>query len=150
MVEVKSGVSTENIGQMFEVTPNPDLQKKHINLQVVPMVHRVDTLTNDVIPCVQENLSDDDIWIKKGQTIAQLKNLQVDVSEISMDTAYKRVYADEGYYTEDEESSLPTLNDEGISFITPADVEGHQKAKLQDIMISSQDKLKFEELCRVR
>ena len=52
MVEVKSGVSTENIGQMFEVTPNPDLQKKHINLQVVPMVHRVDTLTNDVIPCV--------------------------------------------------------------------------------------------------
>ena len=61
MVDVKSGVTPENIEEMFEVVPNPDLQEKHINLQVVPMVHHVDALTNDVIPFVLVNLGDDDI-----------------------------------------------------------------------------------------
>ena len=100
-------------------------------------------------PVFLVNLGDDEIWLKKGQTVVQLMNLQVDVSEISMDTAYERVDADKGYYTGDEESLLPTPNDEGTSFMTsPMDVEGHQKAKLQDIKISLQDKQKFEELCK--
>ena len=118
VVDVKSGVTTENIGQIFEVVPNPDLQRKHIDLQVVPMVHRVDALTNDVIPCVLVNLGDDDIWLKKDQTVAQLENLQIDASEISMDTAHKRVDADEEYHMGDEESLLPVPDEEGISFMT--------------------------------
>ena len=149
VVDIKSGVITENIGQMFEVAHNPDLQKKHINLQVVPMVHHVDTFNDDVISCVLVNLGDDDIWLKKGQTIAKLENLQIDVSEISTDTAHERVDVDEGYHMGNEESSLPVPDEEGTSFITlPVDVEGHQKAKLKDIKILSHDKQKFEKLCK--
>ena len=126
MVDVKSRVTMENLGQIFEVVPNPDFWAKYIDIQVVPMIHQVDTITNDVIPCALINLGDENIWLGKNQTIAQLENLQIDVSEISTDTAYEGVGVDEGYHTGDEESSLPVPNQEGTSFITSlADVEGH-------------------------
>ena len=61
IVNIRSGVTEEHIGQLFEVIPNKKLSDQYLNLQVVLMVHRMDNLTEDIIPFVQINLGDETI-----------------------------------------------------------------------------------------
>ena len=39
VVDVKSGVTSDNIGQLFEVVPDAKLQSDFSELQVLPMLH---------------------------------------------------------------------------------------------------------------
>ena len=39
VVDVKSGVTSDNIGQLFEVVPDGELQLEFPELQVLPMLH---------------------------------------------------------------------------------------------------------------
>ena len=61
------------------------------------MLHQVDSLMEDIIPHVLVNPGDQDVWLKKGETVAQLANSQIDISELSTDTAYEMTGWDKGY-----------------------------------------------------
>ena len=112
------------------------------------MVHRVDNLTEDIIPFVLINLGDETIPLRRGQVAGSLAPLQIDVSEISTDTAHEVPDPDEGYQTVDEESLQPKLEESGASFIiSPADVEGHRKALLKDFPVTSEETTAFNALC---
>ena len=148
VVYVKSGVTSDNIGQLFKVVPDAKLQLDFPELQVLPMLHQVDSLMEDIIPCVLVNLGDQDISLKKGQMVAQLTNSQIDISELSTDTAYEMAGWDEGYQTGEEDPTPSPVTPEQTSFITsPADVEGHRKAKLKDVQVSDEDQAQFQSLC---
>ena len=148
VVDVKSGVTSDNIGQLFEVVPDTELQLEFPELQVLPMLHRVDSLTEDIIPCILVNLGDQDVWLKKEQMVAQLTNSQIDVSELSTDTTYEMTEWDEGYQTGEEDSTPSPMTPKQTSFITsPTDVEGHRKAKLKDVQVSDEDQAQFQSLC---
>ena len=148
VVDVKSGVTSDNIGQLFEVVPDAKLQLDFPKLEVLSMLHRVDSLMEDIIPCILVNLGDQDIWLKKGQTVVQLANSQINISELSTDTAYEMAEWDEGYQTGEEDSTPSPVAPEQTSFMTsPADVEGHRKAKLKDVQVSDQDQAQFRSLC---
>ena len=55
---------------------------------------------------------------------------------------------DEGYQTGEEDSTPSPVAPEQTSFITsPADVEGHRKAKLKDVQVSDEDQAQFRSLC---
>ena len=86
------------------------------------------------------NVGDQDIWLKKGRAVAQLTNSQIDISELSTDTAYVMTEWDEGYQTGEDDSTPTPVTPEQTSFITsPTDIEGHRKAKLKDIQVSDED-----------
>ena len=89
----------EHIGQLFEVVANKKLSDQYLNLQVVSMVHRVDNLTEDIIPFVLINLGDETISLRNGQVVGSLKPLQIDVSKVSTDTAHEVIDSDERYQT---------------------------------------------------
>ena len=94
------------------------------------------------------NLGDQDIWLKKGQTVAQLANSQIDISELSTDTTYKMAEWDEGYQTGEEDPTPSPVTSEQTSFITsPTDVEGHRKTKLKDVQVSDEDQAQFQSIC---
>ena len=81
--------------------------------------------------------------------MGSLKALQIDVSEISTDTAHEVPDLDKGYQTVDEESLPPMLEKPGASFITsPTDVEEHRKALLKDFPITSEETAAFNALCK--
>ena len=148
VVDVKSGVTSDNIGQLFKVVPDAKLQLDFPELQVLPMLDQVDSLMGDIIPCVLVNLGDQDIWLKKGQAVAQLANSQIDISELSTDTTYEMTVWDEGYQTGEEDPTPSPVTPEQTSFITsPMDVEGHRKAKLKDVQVSDEDQAQFQSLC---
>ena len=147
-MDVKSGVTSDNIGQLFEVVPDAELQLEFSKLQVLPMLHRVDSLMEDIIPCVLVKLGDQDVWLRKGQMVAQLANSQIDISELSTDTTYEMAEWDEGYQTGEEDSTSSPMTPEQTSFITsPADIEGYRKAKLKDVQVSDEDQAQFWSLC---
>ena len=128
IVNVRSGVTEEHIGQLFEVILNGKLLDQYLNLQVVAMVHRVDNLSEDIVPFVLINLGNKTISLRRRQVVGSLASLQIDVSEISTDTAHEVPDPDEGYQTADEETLQPKLEEPGASFITsPTDVEEHRK-----------------------
>ena len=102
----------------------------------------------DIIPCVLVNLGNQDVWLKKGQTVAQLANSQIDISELSTGTAYEMTEWDEGYQTGEEDSTPSLMTPKQTSFITsPVDVEGPRKTKLKDIQVSDEDQAQFWSLC---
>ena len=147
-MDVKSGVTSDNIGKLFEVVPDAELQLDFPELQVLPMLHQVDSLTEDIIPCVLVNLGDQGIWLKKGWTVMQLANSQINISELSTDTAYGMAEWDKGYQTGEEDSTPSPVTPKQTSFITsPVDVEGHRKAKLKDVQVSDEDQAQFRSLC---
>ena len=130
------------------MVPDAKLQSDFPELQVLPMLHWVDSLTEDIIPCVLVNLGDQDVWLKKGQMVAQLANSQIDISELSTDTAYETAGWEEGYQTGEEDSTPSPVTPKQASFITsPADVEGHRKAKLKDVLVSDEDQAQFLSFC---
>ena len=113
------------------------------------MVHKVDNLTEDIIPFVLINLGDETISLRKGQVVGSLEPLQIHVSKISTDTAYEVPDPDEGYQTADEGSLQPKLEKPGAGFITsPTDVEGHRKALLKDFPVTSEEMAAFNALCK--
>ena len=66
-----------------------------------------------------------------------MANFQINVSKLSTDTAYERVEWDEDYQTGEEDSTPSSDTPKQTSFITsPADVEGHRKAKLKCLMMT--------------
>ena len=148
VVDVRSGVTSDNIGQLFEVVPDAKLQSDFPKLQVLLMLHREDSLMEDIILCVLVNLGDQDVWLKKEQMVAQLANTQINISGLSTDTAYEMAEWDEGYQTGEENSTPSPMTPKQTSFITsPMDVEGHRKAKLKDVQVSDEDQAQFRSLC---
>ena len=138
VIQVKSDLKPEQVGQIYEVQPNEELSDKHPNLYVVPMIYNVDTYIPDTVPMVLINLSIDDISLSKGEIMGFLQSQSIDISEISTETA--------------TEPSPIGIGEENVQvekkFITsPADIEIHRKINLQDADVSEEHQQAFQDLC---
>ena len=138
VIQVKSDLKPEQVGQIYEVQPNEELSDKHPNLYVVPMIHNVDTYIPDTVPMVLINLSIDTISLSKGEIMGFLQNQSIDISEISTETA--------------TEPSPIGIGEDNVQvekkFITsPADIEVHRKINLQDADVSEEHQQAFQNLC---
>ena len=93
------------------------------------------------VPLVVINLSSDEIYLSKGETMGFLQNQLLDVSEVMIETSTEPspiIFQDDDkevlYEQKDEH-----VNEENIEkkFITsPADIEVHRKVELQDADIT--------------
>ena len=104
------------------------------------MIHNVDVHKTENVPLVVINLSSDEVYLSKGETMGFMQNQSLDISEIMTETSTEPspiIYEDddkEVLYKQEGE-----VNKENIEkrFITsPADIEVHRKVELQDADIT--------------
>ena len=148
ILNVNSFVHRDDIGQFYSVRANSLLEDEYPQLQIIPTLHKVDTVANTLVPFILINLGEDFIFLPKGQVVSFLDPEYIDVSEINLDIASVTINAQSIPSTMKEK--IITKNQDTIpsDFITsPADVEGPYKADLQDFEISGEEMKAFHNLC---
>ena len=121
-------------------------------MKSIPMIHNVDVHKTENVPLVVINLSSDEIYLSKGETMGFLQNQLLDVSEIMTETSTEPspiILEDDDkevlYEQKDEH-----VNEENVEkkFITsPTDIEVHRKVELQDADITEAQRNAFKDLC---
>ena len=141
VIQVKSDLKPEQIGQIYEVQSNEELADKYPNIYIVPMIHNADTYIPDTVPMVLINFLLDDVSISKGEIMGFLQSQSIDISEIRTETSTEPSPIGIG---EEKEVSQ---NQEEKRFITsPADIEVHRKINLQDADVSDEHQKAFQRL----
>ena len=69
-------------GYIYEIEPSHNLYEKYPNLCVIPMIHNVDVHKAEIVPLVVINLSSDEVYLSKGETMGFMQNQSLDISEI--------------------------------------------------------------------
>ena len=148
ILNVNSFVHRDDIGQFYSVRANSLMEGEYLQLQIIPTLHKVDTVANTLVPFVLINLGEDFIFLPKGQVVGFLDPEYIDVSEINLDIASVTINTQSIPSTMKEK--IVTKNQDTIpsDFITsPADVAGPHKADLQDFEISEEEMKAFHDLC---
>ena len=119
---------------------------------VISTLHRVVCDAPSLVPFVAIYLSYGPITIEKGLVLGFLTSQEIDISEVSMETAQmsKSEDIDVGYDTERSETVEMTLSDKikKSSFIvTPADIEMHRKVALKSAEVNDEHLEAFNQLC---
>ena len=82
-----NNLDLEQSGQIYEIEPSHYLNEKYPNLCVIPMIHNVDVHKTENVPLVVINLSADDVYLSKGETMGYMQNQSLDISEIMTETS---------------------------------------------------------------
>ena len=144
VIRVKSELTPEQTGQIYEVQPDDMLYQQYPNIYVVPMIHNADMYIPDTVPMVIINFSIDDISIPKGEIMGFLQSQPIDISEIRTETSTEPSPISIG----EEDVQEDSQNQEEKKFImSPADIDIHRKINLQDADVSDEHKNAFKELC---
>ena len=152
VVQVNNDLEPKQSGQIYETEPNCFLTEEYPNLYIVPMIHNMDIHKTENVPLVVINLSADDISPSNEEVKGFMQNQSLDISEIVTDTSMEpSPILLEG---DNDIEALQGKVEERISeskekkFITsPADIEVHQKFKLQDAHVSDEQQNAFKALC---
>ena len=102
------------------------------------MIHNVDVHKTGNVPLVVINLSNDDVYLSKGEVMGFMQNQSIGISEIVTETSTepspialededKEVLQNEEVYMENTEKKFIT---------SPAEFEVHRKVELQDADIT--------------
>ena len=144
ILNVRSNVHGENVGQIYDVRTNEHLGIDEPNLYIVPTLHRVDYRADMAIPYTVINLGEDDIHLEANTVIRYLEPEQIDISEITTEMVEAKQLIDEGYVSADEpQDAKPPFN-----FLTsPANIDPHSKVNLKDFELSQDKRQKFKSLC---
>ena len=113
------------------------------------MIHNVDVHKTENVPLVVINLSNDDVYLLKGEVMGFMQNQSLDISEIVTETSTepspielededKEVLQNGGVHTENIEKKFIT---------SPADIKVHRKVELQDADITEAQQNGFKDLC---
>ena len=86
VIQVKSELTPEQTGQIYEVRPDDTLYEQYPNIYLVPMIYNADTYIPDTVPMAIINFSIDDISIPKGEIMGFLQSQPIDISEIRTET----------------------------------------------------------------
>ena len=127
VLNAKVNPTKEHLGQMYNIQPNMILQNEYPTLITISTIHRVETLRPMIVPYVLVNLSNDSIFLPKGELLGSLESMMS---------------------TEAEENQNTEVGEVEKKFITsPADVEVHRRVNLQNVKVTEEDLQKFKKLC---
>ena len=129
-------------GYIYEIEPSSNLYEKYPNLCVIPMIHNVDVHKTENIPLVVINLSSDEIYLLKGETMGFMQIQSLDISEIMTETSTEPlpiICEDANKEVLDKQKGEVNKDNLEKRFITsPADIEVHRKVELQDADITEE------------
>ena len=136
---------------IYEIEPSSHLYDKYPNLCVIPMIHNVDVHKTENVPLVVINLSSDEIYLSKGETMGFMQIQSIDISEITTETFTEPspiIFEDDKNEVLDKQEREVNKDNIEKRFITsPADIDVHRKVELQDADITDDQRNAFKELC---
>ena len=140
VLNAKATIDKHVEGGLYKVVPNFLLSDEYPELVLIPTVHNVEITKIECIPYVLLNLSEEEIFLRKGEILGHLEKEDITVEEITTETMFQ------SENVELTKSNYEVLS--GKTFITStADVDTHRKVKLQDTEVLDKYKKEFEELC---
>ena len=129
-------------GYIYEVEPCSTLYEKYPNICVIPMIHNVDVHKTENVPLVIINLSSDEIYLLKGETMGFMQIQSLDISEITTETSTEPspiIFEDDNKEVLDKQERIRNTESIEKRFITsPTDIEVHRKVELQDADITEE------------
>ena len=127
-------------GNIYEIEPSGNLYEKYPNLCVIPMIHNVDIHKTENVPLVVINLSSDEIYLSKGETMGFMQIQSLDISEIMTETSTEPspiIFEDDDKEVLNKQEGEISKESVKKRFITsPADIDIHRKVELQDADIT--------------
>ena len=161
VVHARVNISPEQCDRLFDIVPTNEMLTTYPELVTVPVVHRTAQKTYNTVPHVLVNLREEMVFIPKGTILAELQLMSCSINQITTES-YMQINeieaqmalskSDQNKETEsDSDQSEPSKDDmEKLEkkFITsPADVDEHRKAELQDAIVTEEERNQFKQLC---
>ena len=140
VLNAKATINKHMEGGLYKVVPNFLLSDEYPELVLIPTIHNVEITEMQCIPYILLNLSEEEIFLKKGEILRHLEEEGISVEEITTETMLQN---------EDVELTKPNCEilSEKMFITSPADVDTHRKFKLQDAEVLYKYKKEFEKLC---
>ena len=140
VLNAKATIDKHMEGGLYKVVPNFLLNDEYPELVLIPTIHNVEITETWCTPFILLNLSEEGIFLRKGEILRHLEKEDITGEEITTETMLH------------SKNMGPIKLNCDISsekaFITfPADVDTHRKVKLQDAEVLDYYKKEFEELC---
>ena len=143
IVCVYNNLDPDQSRQLYEIELSQNLNENYPNLCVIPIIHNVDVHKTENVSLVVINLSTDDIYLSKGETMGFMQNQSLDLTEIMTETSTEPspiiIEDDDKEVLHEQEGDVNMVIKEikEKRFITsPADIEVHRKVDLQDADIT--------------
>ena len=157
-------VSPEQCDRLFDTVPTNEMLTTYPELVIVPVVHRTSQKTYNTVPHVLVNLREEMVFIPKGTILAELQLMSCSINQITTESYIQinKIEAQKALSTNDQnkltrdndkdndKSELSKDDVENLEkkFITsPADVDEHRKAELQDAVVTEKERKQFKQLC---
>ena len=141
IVCVYNNLNPDQSGYIYEIEPSHNLYEKYPNLCIIPMIHNVDVHKTENVPLVVINLSSDEVYLSKGETMGfSVQNQSLDISEIMTETSTEPlaiIFEDDNkevLYKQEGEINKENMEKRFITF--PANIKVHRKVELQDADIT--------------
>ena len=134
---VYNNLDPDQSGYIYETEPSHNLYERYPNLCVIPMIHKVDAYKTENVPLVVINLSSDEIYLLKGETMGFMQNQSLDISEIMTETSIEPspiIFEDDDKEVLNKQEG--EVNEEKRFITSPTDIEVHRKVELQDADIT--------------
>ena len=151
IIHVYNNLVPDQSGYIYEIEPSHNLYEKYPNLYVIPMIHNVDVHKTENVPLVVINLSSDEVYLSKGETMGFMQNQSLDISEIMTETSTEPspiiIEDDDKEVLYKQEGEVDKENMEKKFITSPANIEVHRKVELQDADITEDQRNAFKDLC---
>ena len=76
-------------GGLYKVVPNFLLSDEYPELVLIPTVHNVEITETQCIPYILLNLSEEEIFLRKGEILGHLEKEDITVEEITTETMFQ-------------------------------------------------------------
>ena len=163
VVHARVNISPEQCDRLFDIVPTNEMLT-YPELVTVPVVHRTSQKTYNTVPHVLVNLREEMVFIPKGTILAELQLMSCSINQITTESYMQinEIEAQKALSTNDQNKPTRDNNNDNDKselgkddmenlekkFITsPADVDEHRKAELQDAVVTEKERNQFKQLC---
>ena len=139
VLNAKATIDKHMEGGLYKVVPSFLLSNEYPELVLIPTIHNVEITETQCIPYILLNLSEEEIFLRKGEILRHLEKEDITIEEITIETMLQN---------KDMESEKLNCGDslETMFIASPADVDTHKRVKLQDAEVLNHCKTTVEEI----
>ena len=125
VLNAKATIDKHMEGGLHKVVPNFLLSDEYPELVLIPTVHNVEITKIECIPYILLNLSEEEIFLRKGEILRHLEKEDITIEEVTTETMLQ---------SKDMESEKLNCGDslKKMFIASPVNVDTCRKVKLQD------------------
>ena len=125
VLNAKATIDKHMEGGLHKVVPNFLLSDEYPELVLIPTVHNVEMTKIECLPYILLNLSEEEIFLRKGEILRHLKKEDITIEEVTTETMLQ---------SKDMESEKLNCGDslKKMFIASPVNIDTCRKVKLQD------------------